>query len=90
MSESNTSAQGHRKVRTGRVVSSKMDKTIVVLVERMIQHPLFGKQLRRHKKYYAHDEENTSKIGDTVRITECRPLSKTKRWRLAEVIERAK
>ena len=90
MSEINTSAQGHRKVRTGRVVSNKMNQTIVVLVERMIEHPLLGKQLRRHKKYYAHDEENTCKIGDTVRITECRPLSKTKRWRLAEVIERAK
>ena len=90
MSETSTSPQGHRKVRTGRVVSSKMNKTIVVLVERMIEHPLLGKQLRRHKKYHAHDEENTCKIGDTVRITECRPLSKTKRWRLAEVIERAK
>ena len=90
MSEINTSAQGHRKVRTGRVVNNKMNQTIVVLVERMIEHPLLGKQLRRHKKYYAHEEENACKIGDTVRITECRPLSKTKRWRLAEVIERAK
>jgi small subunit ribosomal protein S17 len=90
MSETNTSAQGHRKIRVGRVVSNKMNQTIVVLVERMIEHPLVGKRLRRHKKYYAHDAENTYKIGDTVRITECRPLSKLKRWRLTEVIERAK
>lgn len=82
--------QGPRKNRTGMVVSSKMDKTIIVRVERMVKHPLVKKYLRRHKKYYAHDAENTCNEGDRVRITECRPLSKQKRWRLAEVLERAK
>jgi small subunit ribosomal protein S17 len=90
MSEITENPQGHRKVRTGRVVSSKMDKTVVVRVERMVQHPLIGKYFRRHKKYYAHDEENTCNVGDMVSITECRPLSKLKRWQLTEVIERAK
>ena len=83
-------SQGPRKVRTGRVVSNRMDKTIVVLVERMVQHSLLKKYFRQHKKFYAHDAENTCNIGDTVQIVECRPISKSKRWRLAEVIERAK
>lgn len=90
MQENTENPQGHRKVRTGRVVSNKMDKTIIVLVERMVKHPLIGKYFRRHKKYYAHDGENTCKIGDTVTITECRPLSKLKRWQLTQVVERAK
>ncbi|NQU44235.1 30S ribosomal protein S17 [bacterium] len=90
MAENNTSDQGHRKVRTGQVVGSKMDKTVVVLVDRMVQHPLIKKHIRRHKRYYAHDEENTCNVGDTVRIVECRPLSKNKRWRLKEILVRAK
>ena len=75
----------------GKVVSNKMDKTIVLEVERLVQHPLYKKYIRRKKKYYAHDEQNTANIGDTVEVAEMtRPLSKLKRWRLARVIERAK
>ncbi len=79
-----------RKVRVGTVVSDKMDKTVVVAVERRVLHPLYGKPMVRTKKYHAHDEENTARQGDVVRIMETRPLSKTKRWRVVEVIERAK
>ena len=79
-----------RKVRVGVVVSNKMDKTITVAVERKIKHPMYGKFLKRTTKFHAHDEENTCGIGDTVKIMETRPLSKTKRWRLVEVVERAK
>jgi small subunit ribosomal protein S17 len=66
-----------------------MDKTVVVSVERRFAHPLYGKQVTRHKKYYAHDEQNEARVGDVVRITETRPLSKKKRWRLVEVIRRS-
>ena len=79
-----------RKTRVGRVVSDKMDKTIVVLVEDRVTHPLYKKIVRVSKKYKAHDEENAAHIGDRVRIAETRPLSKDKRWRLAEIIEKAK
>jgi small subunit ribosomal protein S17 len=79
-----------RKQKIGVVVSDKMDKTIAVNVERRLMHPLYGKFVKRSKKFFAHDEENTCKTGDTVRIMECRPLSKNKRWRLVEVLERAK
>ncbi|MGI6320174.1 MAG: 30S ribosomal protein S17 [Bacteroidales bacterium] len=79
-----------RKVREGVVVSNKMQKTIVVHVERKFKHPLYGKFLKRSSKYSAHDENNDCNIGDTVRIMETRPLSKTKRWRLVEILERAK
>ena len=79
-----------RKQKTGVVVSNKMDKTIAVKVERRLMHPLYGKFVKRSKKFFAHDEENTCKIGDLVRIMETRPLSKNKRWRLVEVMERAK
>ena len=82
--------RGHRKTRVGTVVSDKMDKTVVVVVERRYAHPLYGKQVTRSKKYHAHDENNEFRVGDVVRITETRPLSKLKRWRVAEVIERAK
>jgi len=85
---STTELRGHRKVKEGRVVSDKMDKTITVLVERHIRHPLYGKEIRRTKKFYAHDEDNNAKAGDTVRIMETRPLSKSKNWRLVEVLER--
>jgi len=79
-----------RKTRTGIVVSNKMDKSIVVAVEIREKHPIYGKFVKKTKKYHAHDNENTCKVGDTVKIMETRPLSKTKRWRLVEVIERAK
>ena len=82
--------RGQRKVRIGTVVSDKMDKTVTVKVERVMQHPLYRKVVRRSKKYMAHDENNECKTGDVVRIMETRPLSKRKRWRVVEVIERAK
>lgn len=81
--------RGMRKERTGRVVSDKMDKTITVQVDRQVAHPLYKKIIRRSKKYHAHDEKNECSIGDLVRIRETRPLSKTKRWQLIRVIERA-
>ncbi len=79
-----------RKVRTGRVVSDKMDKTRVILVEGLMKHPLYEKTIKRTKKFKAHDENNESKEGDLVRIMETRPLSKDKRWRIVEVIEKTK
>ena len=79
-----------RKTRTGKVVSNKMDKTIVVAVENNVKHPVIGKIVKRTYKLQAHDENNTCNIGDTVKVMETRPLSKDKRWRLVEVIERAK
>nr|WP_280515691.1 30S ribosomal protein S17 [Cuneatibacter sp. NSJ-177] len=79
-----------RKTRTGKVISNKMDKTIVVAIEDHVRHPLYGKIVKRTYKLKAHDEENTCAIGDTVRVMETRPLSKDKRWRLVEVVERAK
>ena len=82
--------RGRRKVRTGFVVSDAMQKTIVVRIATQVRHPLYGKIVRRSTKLTAHDEENTAHVGDLVRIAETRPLSKTKRWRLIEVLERAK
>ncbi|WP_099191151.1 30S ribosomal protein S17 [Tepidibacter mesophilus] len=82
--------RGSRKVRIGRVVSDKMDKTIVVAVEEFVRHPLYGKAVKRTKKFKAHDEQNVCNIGDRVKIMETRPLSKDKRFRLVEVIEQAK
>ena len=79
-----------RKQKIGVVVSNKMDKTISVMVERRLKHPIYGKTVKRSKKFFAHDEENTCTEGDKVRIMETRPLSKNKRWRLVEVLERAK
>ena len=79
-----------RKTRTGKVVSNKMDKTIVVAVENNVKHPVIGKIVKRTYKLKAHDENNTCNIGDTVKVMETRPLSKDKRWRLVEVIEKAK
>ena len=81
-----TANRGHRKVREGLVVSNKMDKTIVVRVERRLRHPLYGKEIKRSKKFYAHDEENKANVGDRVRIQETRPMSKQKRWRLVDVL----
>lgn len=78
-----------RKTKVGTVVSDRMEKTIVVNVERRFAHPLYGKQVTRHKQYYAHDEKNEARSGDVVRISETRPLSKQKRWRLVEIVRRA-
>ncbi|MGQ9512287.1 30S ribosomal protein S17 [Thermodesulfitimonas sp.] len=82
--------RGRRKVRVGRVVSDKMDKTVVVAVETLVRHPLYQRTVRRTKKVKAHDPENACRVGDKVRIMECRPLSKEKRWRVVEIIERGK
>ena len=82
--------RGYRKTRTGVVVSDKMDKTVVVAIKTKVRHPLYGKMVNRTRKFRAHDEENACGIGDTVRIMETRPLSKDKRWRVAEIIEKAK
>lgn len=79
-----------RKERTGRVVSNKMDKSITILVESKVKHPIYGKFVSRSAKFMAHDEKNECGIGDLVTIMETRPLSKNKRWRLVEIIERAK
>ncbi len=83
-------SRGRRKSRTGTVVSDRMQKSVVVSFERMVTHPLYGKQSVRTKKVVAHDEENAAKIGDVVRIVETRPLSKTKRWRVVEIVARAR
>jgi small subunit ribosomal protein S17 len=89
-SGSETAERNARKTRVGMVVSDKMMKTVVVSIERRVQHPVYGKMVRRTKKLKAHDEENAAKTGDTVRIMETRPLSKDKRWRVVEIIERAR
>jgi len=82
--------RGYRKVREGYVVSDKMDKTVVVAVEDHVKHPKYGKVLRRTKKYKAHDEKNACGVGDRVLLMETRPTSATKRWRVAEILEKAK
>jgi small subunit ribosomal protein S17 len=87
---SNGARENRRKVREGVVASTKMDKTIVVTVTDRVRHPLYGKTLQRSKKLYVHDEANDAKAGDRVRVQETRPLSKQKRWRLVEVLERAR
>lgn len=86
----NETDRNSRKVRTGTVLSDKMEKTVVVGVKRRVPHPLYGKQVARTKKYYAHDEDGQASVGDLVRIVETRPLSKQKRWRLVEVVQKAK
>jgi small subunit ribosomal protein S17 len=83
-------ARGRRKVRTGVVVSDKMDKTVVVRIDRQMRHPLYRKIVRRSEKLAAHDQTNDARVGDRVRVMETRPMSKTKRWRVVEVVERAK
>ena len=88
--ESEAAQRNSRKTRVGMVVSDKMQKTVVVSIERRVQHPVYGKMVRRTKKLKAHDEQNEAKTGDTVRIMETRPLSKDKRWRVVEIIERAR
>ena len=79
-----------RKVRIGKVVSDKMDKTVVVAIEDHVKHPVYGKIVKRTSKIHAHDENNECGIGDTVEVMETRPLSKTKRWRLVEIVEKAR
>ncbi|ACL25875.1 MULTISPECIES: 30S ribosomal protein S17 [Chloroflexus] len=83
-----TAEQKRKTTKVGRVVSDKMDKTVVVKVDYLKPHPLYRKIIRRSKKFHAHDEENTCKVGDVVRIEETRPLSRTKRWRVVEIIKR--
>jgi len=77
-----------RKVRIGKVVSDKMDKTAVIVIDNLVRHPLYGKIMKRSKKFKAHDEENQCRVGDKVRVMETRPLSKDKRWRIIEILER--
>ncbi len=90
MAEATTEVQvGNKNEKVGEVVSTKMQKTIVVQVTRRVSHPLYKRIVTQRKKFYAHDEENTARIGDVVRIVECRPMSKLKRWRLGEVIRRS-
>lgn len=89
MTEVNTTeSTAHKHTVMGQVVSDKMNKTIVVKVERKVKHPIYGKYVKRSSKMYAHDEENTSRIGDIVRIQQTRPISKTKRWKLVEIVKR--
>jgi len=84
------SERNDRKVKTGKVVSDKMDKTVVIAIERLVQHPLYKKSIKKTIRFKAHDENNDSHTGDIVSIMETRPLSKDKRWRVVEVLERAK
>jgi small subunit ribosomal protein S17 len=86
--ETPTGDGARRKVRVGVVVSDKQNKTVIVRVDRRLTHPMYGKSVARSKKFYAHDENNEYKVGDTVRITETRPLSKLKRWRVIGLVER--
>lgn len=88
--ESATTERGQRKTRVGKVVSSKMDKTVVIAVVRMVKHPLYKKYIKRTTRLYAHDETNDVREGDTIRVVETRPLSRLKCWRVQEVITRAK
>ena len=78
-----------KRTRTGRVTSNKADKTVTVMLERQVKHPLYGKYIKRTTKVHAHDKDNSCTEGDLVRISECRPLSKTKSWRVVEIVERA-
>lgn len=86
----NENERNSRKVRVGTVLSDKMDKTVIVGVERRVAHPMYGKRVTRTKKLYAHDEAGEARLGDLVRIVETRPLSKLKRWRVVEIVEKAK
>ncbi|MBG0827734.1 30S ribosomal protein S17 [Planomonospora sp. ID67723] len=88
--ENTTETRSHRKTREGLVVSDKMDKTVVVAVEDRVKHPLYGKVIRRTTKYKAHDEANSCGVGDRVLLMETRPLSASKRWRVVEILEKAK
>ncbi len=83
-------ARNNRRTRTGKVISTKMEKSIIVSIERKVAHPLYKKYFKRTTKFYAHDEKNEAGVGDTVKIMETRPLSKLKRWRLVEIVNKAK
>jgi small subunit ribosomal protein S17 len=85
-----TETTANKRTLTGRVVSDKMNKTVTVLVERRVKHPLYGKIMTRSQKYHAHDEKGEFKMGDVVTIEECRPISKTKAWRVAKLVEKAR
>jgi small subunit ribosomal protein S17 len=88
--QTTATARSARKVRTGVVVSDKMDKTVLVRIDRQMRHALYGKTIKRSTKLSAHDETNDAHVGDTVRVMETRPISKSKRWRIVEIVERAK
>ena len=90
MEDAKETRGNRRRIKQGRVASNKMDKTIVVVSETRVPHPVYGKIMRQSKRFKAHDERNEANIGDTVRIAECRPMSRDKRWRLVEIVERAK
>jgi small subunit ribosomal protein S17 len=90
MEQHNADARSSRRIKQGRVASNKMDKTIVVVSETRVPHPTYGKIVRKSSRFKAHDEKNEANIGDIVRIAECRPLSRDKRWRLVEIVEKAK
>lgn len=90
MEQQQAAKSAHKKTRVGVVSSNKMQKTITVVVERRLRHPIYGKFVKKSKKFTAHDEQETCKVGDVVKIEETRPLSKTKRWMLVDVLERAK
>ena len=90
MAETTTQERNLRKTRIGIVTSNKMTKTITVAVERIVKHPIYGKFVKKTTKFHAHDDKNEASIGDLVRIMETRPLSKTKRWRLVEIVEKVK
>ena len=87
---SETEPTANKRTLTGRIVSDKMDKTVTVLVERRVKHPLYGKIVTKSKKYHAHDEKNEFKAGDMVLIEECRPIAKTKAWKVSKLIEKAR
>jgi small subunit ribosomal protein S17 len=89
VSEQQTNERARRKVRTGVVVSDAMDKTVLVRIDRQVRHALYGKTVRRASKLAAHDEANDAHVGDTVRVMETKPMSKSKRWRVVEIVERA-
>jgi small subunit ribosomal protein S17 len=90
MTETTTAVRSRRKIRVGKVVSDRMDKTAVVSIERLVKHPIYGRYVRRRNKFKVHDEKNECRVGDVIRFMETRPLSKDKRWRLVEFVERAK
>ena len=90
MTEVTKPVRNRRKVRVGKVVSDRMDKTCVVSIERLVKHPVYGRYVRQRSKFKVHDEKNECRIGDTIRFMETRPLSKDKRWRFVEFVERAK
>jgi small subunit ribosomal protein S17 len=90
MTTENVEVRNRRKLRVGKVVSDRMDKTVVVSIERLVQHPTVGRYVRRRSKFKVHDEKNECRVGDVIRFMETRPLSKDKRWRFVEFVERAK